>query len=113
MKVLSLILLVLFSSAAFGSSIYVAPVQGTNLSEQQSKTMRELVKVQVQNNTENRLVDAIDNAEFYLQTKVIKFDTYTLSMARWQGNKKISTGQWKAKDLAELEAKIAVAGAFL
>ncbi len=109
MKMLLTLLSILWSSMATATTIYVAPVQGTNLPEAQLKTLRELVKVEVQNSSDYQLVDVLGEAQFYIQTKVIKFESYTLSMVRWQGNKKVFTGQWRANSLAELEQKMSVA----
>lgn len=94
---------------AQADNIYVAPVQGTNVSEKQTKTLRELVKVEVQNNQGHHLANSLEDADYFLQTKVIKFDNFTLSLTRWKGNDKVSTGQWKAQDLSELEKKVSVA----
>ncbi len=99
----------LLSSPLFAASIYVAPVQGTNMSEQQSQTLRELIKVEVQNNNDNRIAVNLDDADFFIQTKVIHFKSYTLSMTRWQGNKRVSSGQWKADTLGNLEGQLATA----
>lgn len=102
---LSLFILILVSPT-FAANIYVAPVQGTNMSESETKTVRELIKAEVQNQNKHRLVDTLDNAEFFVQTKIIKFNSYTLSMTRWKGNEKVSSGQWKVKNLSELEAQL-------
>jgi outer membrane protein W len=109
MKSLLMISSLLFSLPLWAANIYVAPVQGTNVSDQDSKTIRELVKVEVQNDSNHRLVDNLDQAEFFLQTKVIKFDSYTLSLTKWQGNNKINSGQWKANNLSDLEKQVSLA----
>ena len=109
MKSLISVLILSFSHSLWANSLYVAPVQGTNISETEAKTIRELVKVEVQNEGSHRLVDRMDQANFYLQTKIIKFKTYTISMVRWQGNNEVSKGQWKANSLSDLETQISVA----
>lgn len=107
MKALFLFTLSLFIySSATASNIYVAPIQGSNISKEKLDTLRQLVMVQVQDYPQHRLVKTLDKAEFFIQTKLIKFDSYTLSMSRWKGNQKVSTGQWKTADLAELESTI-------
>lgn len=104
-----ILLTLLWTPMVWSATIYVAPVQGTNITENTSKTLRELIKVEVQNDSNHRLVDALDQAQFFIQTKVIKLDNFTLSMTRWRGNDKVSSGQWKANNLSDLEAKISVA----
>lgn len=99
----------LSSFNAFADTIYVAPVQGTNVTEQQTKTLRELIKVEVQNDSKHNVVDSLDQAQYFIQTKVIKFNNFTLSITKWQGNKKVSTGQWKANSLADFESQISTA----
>ena len=94
------------ASQAWASNIYVAPVQGSNISNEKLETLRELIKIQVQDYPQHRLVNTLDKAEFFVQTKLIKFDTYTLSMSRWKGNSKVSTGQWNSPDLASLEPMV-------
>ena len=93
-------------STALASNIYVAPIQGSNVSKEKLETLRQLVMIQVQDYPQHRLVKSLDKAEFFIQTKLIKFDSYTLSMSRWKGNQKVSTGQWKTADLAGLETTI-------
>ncbi len=109
LKILSALLVLVGSQAALGANIYVAPVQGTNISQGETKTLRELIKAEVQSQSNFQLVDVLDQADFYIQTKVIKFDSYNISMVRWQGNKKVSTGQWRATDSADLEKQLATA----
>ncbi len=106
MKTLITFLTLIVAPWASATTIYVAPVQGTNVSQNESKTIRELVKVEVQNNSDFQVVDSLDQAQFYIQTKVIHLKSYTLSMVRWQGNNKVSTGQWRAQSLAELEKQM-------
>lgn len=100
----TIILFVSFQSMA--SNIYVAPVQGSNVDQDKLDSLRELIKVQVQEYPQHKLVQNLEQAEFYIQTKLIKFDTYTLSMSRWKGNEKVSTGQWKSEDLSALEGSV-------
>ena len=102
----SIILSVFFTTTAFASNIYVSPVVGSNVPKEKLDTLWELVKVQVQDYPQHRLVNRLDQAEYFIKTKLIKFDSYTLSMSRWKDNKKVSTGQWKAKDLSELESLV-------
>lgn len=105
-----LIILFLFtSSLAFGESVYVSPVSGSNVSQKDLKTLRELIMLQVSGDSNHQLVNNLGNAQSTLQAKIVKFDSYTLSMARWQNNKKVNSGQWKAKDQAELEKIVATA----
>ena len=109
MKVLLFLFILTSAPLVFAANIYVAPVQGTNIQQSESKTLRELIKVEVQSQNKHRLVDSLGEAEFFLQTKVIKFNSYTLSLTRWKGNEKVSSGQWKAKNLSDLESKISIA----
>ncbi|MCB0378441.1 MAG: acyloxyacyl hydrolase [Bdellovibrionales bacterium] len=104
---MSLILvLFFFSTSLWAANIYVAPVTGTGkMDKQQLETIRELIKVQV-SDSQHKVVHKLDEADFYIQTKLIHFQSYTLSMSRWQGGEKLTTGQWKAKDLNELEGAI-------
>jgi hypothetical protein len=104
--ILTLFTTLFFIPTVWADTIYVAPVQGTNISDQQSETLRELIKVEVQNSQTHRLAPDLKSAEFFIQTKVIKLSQYTLSMTRWQGDKKVNSGQWKANSIAELESQI-------
>lgn len=106
---LSLIITFLFSSISLAANIYVAPIQGTNVNKSELTTVRELIKVQVQNEQNHQTVNSLEKADYFIQTKLIKFNAFTLSMTKWQGNKKLNSGQWKAKDLSELENIIGTA----
>lgn len=103
---LSVFITFLVYSQALGSNIYVSPVKGSNVDKEKLASLWELVKIQVQDYPQHRLVNNMDHAEFFIQTKLIKFESYTLSMSRWQGSKKVSTGQWKAESLSELEGTV-------
>lgn len=89
--------------------MYVSPIQGTNLSDKETEALRELVKIEVQKNSGFRVVDKLDEANFYLQTKIIKFNTYNITMTRWQKNNEISRAQVKANNPRDLEAQLGVA----
>ncbi len=96
----------LFPLLAQATNVFVAPVQGTNLSQEESRGYRELIKLAVQKESDYNLVDSIDEASLYLQAKVIHVNTYTLFISKGQGNQTIAQKQWKAENSNELEALI-------
>ncbi len=94
----------LFLSAAFATHIYVAPVQGTNVTQQETLGMRELIKLAVQNENDFAIVDSLEKAEIYLQSKIIHVNRYTLVLSKWSGEKMHSQKQWHADNSKELES---------
>ncbi len=99
----------LLAPLSYAVNIYVAPVKGTNVDSGQLKTVHELIKVQVRTSPHHDVVNQENEADFFIQTHLIKLETYSLSMTRWQGKQKIMQGQWTASSLAELESTIRVA----
>ena len=100
-----LICLILPQSFAHGDNIYVAPIKGSNdIPKEKLDTLRELIKIHIQEFPNHKVVNSLEKADFYLQTKLIKFEKYTLSMSRWKGRDKVISGQWKANSLGELES---------
>ncbi len=104
-----LTLKVLFLNPLWAINIYVAPVQGTGVDTQQLKTIRELIILQVKSSSQHDVVPVESEADYYLQAQLVKLETYSLSMTRWQGKEKIMQGQWNAATLTELESTLRVA----
>jgi len=103
MKSLTLSLLVLIvSAAAMAESVYVAPIKGTGVAKSELEALRELIIANVQSG-DHSVVEGASQADATLQTKLIKFSSYTLTMTKWEGNSKVNSGQWKASNSAELE----------
>ena len=105
MKSLVLILAgLLVSIPALADNIYVAPVRGVKVSSSEAEALTELIKVHIQDYPNHRVVGSEGDADYYLKTKLLKFDRYTLSMSKWKGSTKIVSNQWKAESKGELEA---------
>ncbi|MEM7646959.1 MAG: outer membrane beta-barrel protein [Pseudomonadota bacterium] len=109
MKLAASFIALMLSTYCFAETIYVAPVQGTNIPDGQLKTVRELVKMEVQNQSKHQLVQRIDKAQFYIQTKIVKLKSYSVSFVRWQGDKKMAQSQLRAESLSALEQKLGTA----
>lgn len=104
MKFLGFLMAGLFSfSVAQADNIYVAPIKGTGVSKAKLDTLRDLIKVHIQEFPHHRVVNSLEKADFYLQTRLIKFENFTLSMSRWKGRDKVVSGKWTASSMAELE----------
>lgn len=100
------LLFVFFSPTLWADNIYVSPVKGTNVDENELATVHEVIKNQVESETGNKIVNSVGEADYMLQPKLVKLGTYTLTMSKWKGDKMVNSGQWRAADLPALETTI-------
>lgn len=99
--------LVLFAAqSALAISVYVSPVQGNNLPPDQLDSVREFIRVQIENSEQHDVVDQETDADFVIKSQLVKLENYQLSMSRWQGKEKLMQGQWTAATLGALEGVI-------